>query len=87
MFDLSSEVNHMISFYTDKLGFTSLISTITIQKINGLALKTNRIVLAKFLISNKLDRTWLFEKTFLLAYTSMEIILEIIFPSFSNINL
>lgn len=42
------------------------------------------MVIAKFLLKNKLGSLWFFEKTFLLADTSMEVILGIPFLILSN---
>lgn len=46
-----------------------------------------KIVLASFQIENKLERVWFFQEIFLLVDTNMEIILEIAFLTFGNINI
>lgn len=45
------------------------------------------MVTIEFLVYDKLGRALFFKKTFLLTNNSMEVILEMSFLSFSNINL
>lgn len=73
--------------YIVKLGFTTQKISIKAQKIDDLPLKIYRMTLAKFLIQKNLEKVWFFEETFLLTDTSMEVILEMHFSSFSNVNI
>lgn len=45
------------------------------------------MIIAKFLIQNKFEKAKFFKKTFLLANTSIKIVLKIYFSFFSNINI
>ncbi len=47
-------------------------------------LKTYNIVLTRFSIQDSQRNVWFFEETFLLANTSMEVVLKILFFSLSN---
>ena len=70
--------------YIAKLGLKVWPSNVGAQKINSLLLRTLGMVIANFSIKNKLGRARFFQKSFLQANTSMEIILEILFLIFSN---
>lgn len=54
------------------------------RKIDGYIFKTFAIVLANFQVNDKLGRSRFFQKTFLLANTSMELVLGMLFFTFSN---
>lgn len=73
--------------YIAKLGLISHITNIRAQKIDGLALKTYEMIIAEFSIYDKLGRTRFFKEIFLLADTSMEMVLKISFLFFNNANL
>lgn len=70
--------------YAAKLGLATLKIDVEAQKIDGSALVIYGIVLAGFSVQDKLSKIWFFEKTFLLAGTSMKVILEKSFLTFSN---
>ena len=74
----------MILAYTAKLGLKVCPTNIKIQKIDGSLLKTFGMVILGFQMIDKLDRAWFFKETFLLANTSIEVILEILSLTFSN---
>lgn len=80
-------VNVMTPAYIAKLNFTTQKISIIAQKIDGLALEINGRVSAGSLLQNKLWRVQFFEKIFLLADTSMEVVLGMFFFSLSNANL
>lgn len=77
-------MNAIISVYTAKLGLRSGLTNIDTQKIHGTTLKIYGIVSASFLPQDRLGKIWFFEETFLLANTSMEVVLEMLFLFFSN---
>ncbi len=54
------------------------------QKIDGLSLETYDTALTRFSIQDSLEIIWFFEETFLLADTSIEVVLEMLFLSLSN---
>lgn len=58
--------------YVAKLGLIPQIITVGGQKIAISALNTYKMVISKFLVHDKLDKAWFFEKTFLLADTSIK---------------
>ena len=45
------------------------------------------MVLASFQVKNMLEKPWFFKETFLLADFSIEIVLEMLFLTFSNANI
>ena len=62
-------------------------TNVKIEKINGFTFKMFKMVLASFQVKNKLKKAWFFQETFLLGYFSIEVILKMFFPIFSNTNL
>ena len=76
----------MIPAYTTKLGFTLRLINIDAQKIVGLPLKTHEMIIAGFSMVDKLGQIRFFKETFLLADTSMEVVLGMLFLFFSNAN-
>lgn len=77
----------MTSAYVIKLDPTIQKASIRAQKIDDLALEIYSIALASFLLQKRLGGIWFFEKIFLLADTSMKIVLGMSFLSFSNADL
>ena len=73
--------------YAAKLGLTTQKTSVRTQKIDGLALETYDIISARFLLQNSLEKIRFFKENFLLANTSMKIVLEISFVSLSNTNI
>lgn len=82
-----SKVNVITPAYTTKLGLNIQKTNIRAQKIDGLPIEIYSMVSASLSLQNSLERVWFFEKTFLLADTSIELILRISFLSFSNIDI
>ena len=76
----------MTPTYTAKLGLTLNPTNVSVQKINRLVLKTYKMTTARFLVIDKLGQIKFFEKTFLLANTSIEVVLGILFFSFNNVD-
>lgn len=74
----------MIPAYTAKLGLSTRKTSVRAQIINGLPLETYGVASARISIQNSLGRVWFFEKTFLLADTSIEVVLRICFLSLNN---
>lgn len=73
--------------YVMKLGFTTRKYDIGIQKIDSSILVTYGIVIARFFVQDKLEKIQFFEKTFLLADTSMEVILKMLFLTFFDVTI
>ncbi len=84
LIDPGSEVNAMTLTYATKLGLTAQKISIGAQKIDGLPLETYGIVSASFLLLDSLEKVQLFEETFLLTDTNMEVVLGMPFLFFSN---
>ena len=82
--DSGSEVNAMTPAYAAKLGLQVRKTDIGAQKIDGSTLKTFGMVLADFQVEDKLGRVRFFQKTFLLANISAEVVLDMSFLTLSN---
>lgn len=74
----------MTLVYIAKLGFTISKTSIGAQKIVGLALGSDHPTLIRFSLQNSFGKIRFFKKMFLLANTSMEMILGMPFLSLSN---
>ena len=70
--------------YAAKLGLKVRKTDIGAQQIDGSTLKTFEMVLADFQVEDKLGRARFFQKTFLLANISTEVVLGILFLTLSN---
>lgn len=84
LINFHNKVNVITSGFVDKLGLTSKTSNNFAQKIDDSPLKIYDIVLAGFLLQDSFRKVRFFEKTFLLADTSIKVVLKILFLSFSN---
>lgn len=87
LFDSESEVNTTTPAYTAKLGFVTQEIDVGTQKIDGPILNTYRMVIAGFLVQNKLEKVWFFEKTFLLTNTNIKLVLGMLFLTFLDVNI
>lgn len=87
MIDSSGEINDMTPVCTLKLGQKIRLTNIKAQIIDGYIFETFEMVLASFQVKDKLKRVWFFQKSFLLADISVEVILGIFFLIFSNIDI
>lgn len=74
----------MISTYTLKLGFVIRKIDIGTQKIDSSIFITYKMVIASLSLQNKFGYIKFFEKTFLLAEISIQVVLEMSFLSLSN---
>ena len=83
LIDLGSKVIAMTLAYAKKLGFQVRKTDFRAQKIDGSLLWTFRMVIAGFQIEDKLSRVWFFQESFLLAETSMEVVLAMPFLAFN----
>ena len=70
--------------YAKKLGLQIRKTDVGAQKIDGSTLSTFRMVILGYQVQDKLGRTRFFQETFLVANTSMEVVLKILFFNFSN---
>ena len=84
LIDSGSEVNAMTPAYASRLSLQVHRTNIGAQKIDGSILETFGIILANFQVEDKLGRARFFQKTFLLADISAEIVLGMPFLTLSN---
>ncbi len=86
LINFSSEVNTITPAYVIKLELTARKTSVRAQKINSSPLEIDDMVSASFLLHDSLERVRFFEKTFLLANTSMEVVLGMPFLFLNNTN-
>ena len=84
LIDSGSKVNTMTPAYAKQLGLQTQKTDVGAQKIDGSLLATYGMVIAAFQVKDKLGRARFFQETFLLADTSMEVVLGMPFLIFSN---
>ena len=87
LIDSGSEVNAMNPAYAKKLGFRVRRTDVGAQKIDGSHLDTFGIVIASFSLQDKLGKIRFFQKTFLVADIRIEVVLGMLFLTFSNANI
>lgn len=88
MINSGSKVNGITLAYTAKLSFAMRLTNISIQKINNSLLKIYGMVIIRFFIQDKFGRkNQFFDNLFLLANTSLKIVLEMLIFFFNNINI
>lgn len=68
------------------LGFTLWKIDVSIQKINSCISINYEMVIAEFSVQNKLEKVLLFEETFLVSDTSIKVVLEMPFLTFSDVD-
>ena len=81
-----SEVNAIHPSFVKQLGFPIKPTDVGVQKIDGTMLDTHKMVVAAFSVEDKANRVRFFEKTFLVANVSPEVVLEISFFTLSSAN-
>ncbi len=69
-----------------ELGLTIWKTSVGAQKIDGLPLETYGMASTSFLLQDSLERIRFFKENFLLADTSIKVVLGMIFLAFSNAN-
>lgn len=75
----------MIPAFATNLSFTTGITNMKAEKIDGFSLKTYDMILARFFIQASLERVRFFKEIFLLTKTNMELVLGMFFPALSNV--
>lgn len=73
--------------YAAKLDLTARKTDVWAQKIDGLPLGTYGMVFASFQVVDNQNKAQFFQKTFLLANISMDVVLEMPFLTLSNGNI
>ena len=72
------------SAHAKQLGSQTQNTDIGAQKIDGLLLETYDIIIGTFQVIDKLDKVCFFLEKFLLADTSIEVVLRMLFLTSSN---
>ena len=84
LIDSGSEVNAMTPAYAKQLGLQARKTDVGAQKIDGSSLRTFGMVIAGFQVEDKLGRVRFFQELFLLAETSMDVVLGMPFLVLGN---
>ena len=84
LIDSDSKINIVTPTYVVEHGLIIQKTSVKAQKTDGLPLETYNMVSTRFLIQNSLEKVRFFEPTFLLANTSIEVVLEMLFLSLNN---
>ena len=79
-----SEVNAIHLSFAKQLDFPIRSTDVEAQKINNTTLDTHRMVVAAFLVVDKGNQVRFFEKTFLVAKVSPEVVLGMSFLTLSG---
>ena len=77
--DSGSEVNAVHLAFAKELGFPIRPTDVGAQKIDGTMLETYEMVVAALSVEDKANRVRFFEKTFLVANVSPEVVFEMLF--------
>ena len=85
LIDLRSEVNAIAPAYAKKPGLRIRKTNIGAQKIDGSTLETYGMIIADFQVQDKFGKARFFQETFLVADTSIEVILRILFLILSKV--
>ncbi len=81
-----SKINAINQAFAHQLGLKICKTNVGAQKIDSTTLKTYRIVVSTFPVSDKDGRERFFEESFLLAYVKPDIVLEMPFLIMSNVD-
>lgn len=84
LIDSGNRINAMRLAYISKIDLWVRCTNVRAQKINGSTLKTFGMILANFQVEDKIGQPWYFQETLLLAGTTIEVVLKMFFPTFSN---
>ena len=87
LIDLGSKINIMIPAYVLNLNIKVYYINVGAQKIDGPITDTFGIVSASSQVEDKLKRARFFQETFLLADISVEMVLNMLLFTFSNIDI
>ena len=87
LFDLGSKINAIYSTFAKELGLPIRPIDVGAQKIDGTILDTFGIVVAVFSVADKANQVKFFEKTFLVANISPEVVFEMLFFTLSGVDI
>ena len=84
LLDSGSEVNTMHPAFTERLDLVMRATNVGAQKMNATTLETYGMVVAAFSVTDQANKVRFFEKTFLVANVSPDVVLEMLFPTLSG---
>ena len=84
LIDLESKINAMHPSLIKQLGFSIRPTDVRAQKIDGTTLDTNGMVVAVFSVVDRANQVRFFEKTFLVANVSPEVVYGMSFITLSS---
>lgn len=87
LLDLKSKVNIIHPIFAQKLGLRVRLIDIEAQKIDDIMLDTYGMLVAIFLVIDKVNQLKFFKKIFLMTNVSLEIVLRMPFVILSNTNI
>ena len=79
LFDSSSEDNAMHPAFAKRLDLVMQTTNVSAKKINGTTFKTYEMVVAVFSMTNQANKVRFFEKTFLVANVSLDVVFKMSF--------
>ena len=85
--DLSSEINVIHPTFAEKLGLVIRSINVDAQKINGTIFEIYEIVIVAFSVIDQADKVKFFEKTFLVANISPDVIFGMPFLTLSDVDI
>ena len=85
LIDSESEVNVIVLAYAKKLGLRIQKTDVGVQKIDGSTLEIYGMVITGFQVQDKFEKARLFQETFLVTDTSVEIVLGMPFLVLSKV--
>ena len=84
MIDLGNEANAIHPSFAKQLGLSIRLTDVGAQKIDGTTLDTHGMVVATFSVVDKANQVRFFEKTFLVANVSPEVVFRMSFLTLSG---
>ena len=84
LLESGSKVNAVHPAFAKELGLSIRLTDIGAQKIDGTTLDTFEMIVIAFLVTDKVNRVRIFEKTFLVANVSPEVVLKMPFLTLSG---
>lgn len=87
LLDLRSKNNVINQAFAHQLGLKTQTTNIGAQKINNTTLKTYKIIILTFFISNKDSRKKFFKDSFLLADIKSDVVLKMLFLVINNVDI
>lgn len=87
LIDFNNKIHIITCIYILRLDISIQKTDVKVLKFDRIFFKIFEIVIAIFQIKNKLEYFFFFQKSFLLANTNINLILELLFLFFTNENI